>query len=78
MKNQKPLKKETLFKWGIALQIIGNTLVGYGIGKIFDNNCSGSIIGLGVGLTSSAMILFRVFRRLAAFEKNNPNETTGQ
>ncbi len=70
------MKKENLFKWGIAILIIGNTLVGYGIGKIFDNNWSGSIIGLGIGLTSAAMILFRVFRRLTAFEKNKPNETT--
>ena len=72
------MKNENLFKLGIALLIIGNTLVGLGIGKIFNNTCNGSIIGLGVGLTSAAMILFRVFRRLAAFEKNKSKETTQQ
>jgi Na+-driven multidrug efflux pump len=70
------MKKETLFNWGIALLIIGSSLIGFGIGKIFDNGCNGSIIGLGVGLVLSSSVLFKVFRRLKAFEKNKDKEMT--
>lgn len=72
------MKPENLFKWGIALLIIGNLLVGFGIGKVFGNSCNGLIIGLGVGLVLSSTVLFKVFRRLKAFEKNKPKDTTQQ
>lgn len=63
------MKKETLFNGAIFFLIIGLTLVGWGIGKLFSRQCEGIIIGVGWGLTISALILFKLFRRRDAFEK---------
>ena len=63
------MKKETLFNWAIILLVVGPTLIGLGIGKLFGKECEGIIIGLGLGLTISALALLKIFRRRDAFEK---------
>jgi hypothetical protein len=51
--------------------IIGSFLLGYGTGKLFDKTCEGILIGLGVGLLLTALISFRIHKRLLAFNKDN-------
>lgn len=63
------MKKQSLFNTAIIFTIIGLTLIGYGLGKIFCRPFSGAIIGLGAGLCSTAIILFKTYRRFDAYEK---------
>ncbi|MBL7884241.1 MAG: hypothetical protein JNL69_09240 [Bacteroidia bacterium] len=63
------MKKETLFYVAVIFTVIGLSLIGLGVGKIFNRPCVGTIIGLGIGLCATALILFRIFRRIDAFEK---------
>jgi len=63
------MKKEPLFYTGISFTIVGISLVGFGVGIIFNRPCVGTIIGLGTGLCATALILFRLLRRIDAFEK---------
>lgn len=63
------MKKETLFNWAVIFLIIGFTLIGWGVGKLFNRQCEGIIIGAGLGLSISALVLFKMFRRKDAFEK---------
>jgi len=63
------MKKETLFNSAIIFLLIGLSLIGWGIGIIFVSPCEGLIIGVGCGLTNSAIILLKLFRRRDAFEK---------
>lgn len=63
------MKKETLFNLAIIFIIIGITLIGLGLGCIFNKTCEGLIIGFGLGLSFSALILLKIFRRRDAYEK---------
>jgi hypothetical protein len=63
------MKKKSIFYFAIIFTIIGLSLVGLGVGKIFDRTCIGVIIGIGAGLSITALRLFRIFRRLDAYEK---------
>ncbi len=63
------MKKQPLFYTAIIFAIVGLTLIGFGVGKIFCRPCTGTIIGLGAGLCSTAIILFKTFRRIDAYEK---------
>jgi len=63
------MKKETLFNWAIVFLVFGLSLIGLGVGKIFTRPCEGTIIGVGCGLTTSAFVLLKLFRRRDAFEK---------
>lgn len=61
--------KNTLFWLGLLILIIGSFLFGLGLGKLYEKQCEGMIIGLGLGLIFSAIIMFRTVRRLIAFGK---------
>ena len=63
------MKKETLFNWAVIFLIVGLTLIGWGVGKLFNRHCEGIIIGVGFGLYISALVLLKMFRRKDAFEK---------
>lgn len=63
------MKKEFLFYTAIVFALLGFTLVGLGIGILFCKPCVGSMIGFGIGLTTSSLAIFRVFRRIDAYEK---------
>ena len=63
------MKKETLFYSAVIFLIIGLTLIGWGVGKLFNRPCEGITIGIGFGLSISALVLFKMFRRRDAFEK---------
>ena len=63
------MKKEKLFNWAIVFLIVGLTLVGFGVGNLFGKLWEGIIIGNGLGLSVSALVLFKMFRRREAFEK---------
>ncbi|MCX2573651.1 hypothetical protein [Pedobacter sandarakinus] len=65
------MKKIRVFYLAIILTIVGFSLIGTGIGGIVDRSCIGLIIGLGSGFITTALILFKIFRRIDAFEKNN-------
>ncbi|MBG9374600.1 hypothetical protein I5907_00005 [Panacibacter sp. DH6] len=63
------MKKESLFIWAVIFLISGLSLIGWGVGKLFIRPCEGIMIGFGCGLTTSAIVLLRLFRRRDAFEK---------
>ena len=63
------MKKEPLFYVAVIFTVVGLSLIGLGVGKIFDRPCIGTIIGLGIGLCATALTLFSVFRRIDAYEK---------
>jgi len=63
------MKKERIFYSAIVFTIVGLSLIGLGVGKIFSRTCVGTTIGLGLGLAISALMLFKIFRRIDAFEK---------
>lgn len=63
------MKKEIIFYTAITFALLGFTLLGLGIGTIFCRPLVCSIIGFGTGLIISAFALFRVFRRIDAYEK---------
>jgi hypothetical protein len=64
------MKKDTILYLVIVFTIIGPCLTGLGIGKIFNRPFVGTSIGLGLGLTITALILFKIFRRIHTYEKN--------
>lgn len=63
------MKKETIFIIAIISKIVGLCLIGIAIGHIFDRVCVGGLLGLGFGLTLVSFNLFRIFRRIDAYEK---------
>jgi hypothetical protein len=63
------MKNETIFYIAICFTIIGLALIGFGVGKMFAENCIGILIGLGSGLLTTGIILFKIFRRKDAFDK---------
>lgn len=63
------MKKETQFNIAIVFVVIGITLIGWGIGRIFYYCTEGIIIGLGTGLFISAMKILQVFKRRDVYEK---------
>jgi hypothetical protein len=63
------MNKDNFFKWALYSLISGNTLIGYGIGRLFERCFEGAIIGLGLGMAIIAFILIRLIRRETAFEK---------
>lgn len=63
------MKKEPLFYVAVTFTVVGLSLIGLGVGRIFTRPYVGTIIGLGVGLCASALVLLRVFRRIDAFDK---------
>ena len=63
------MKNEKIFYSAVVFTILGLSLIGLGVGKVFNRPCVGTIIGLGLGLLTSALTLFKIFRRMDAFEK---------
>lgn len=63
-------ERRILFWLGIGFLIVGSTLIGFGIGRIFTATIEGTIIGFGLGLTISGFSLFKTVRRIIAFEKD--------
>lgn len=63
------MKKETQFNIALLFLIVGLVLIGWGVGRIFEHAFEGIIIGAGFGLTLSASMLLKVFRRRDAYEK---------
>lgn len=56
-------KKELLYL-AIAINTIGFTLIGIGVGKFFNEYWVGSLVGLGMGMIITTVILLKTFRRL--------------
>lgn len=63
------MKTENIFYSSLILLIIGLTLTGLGLGKLFNKNCEGLIIGFGIGITISSIKLIKLYRRKDVFEK---------
>jgi len=63
------MDKTILFYVAIILGIIGFTLLGVGIGKIFNDYWAGTLIGLGTGMIITAIIILKTVRRIIAYEK---------
>ena len=53
----------------ICFLISGTTIMGNAIGAIFDKECYGRCIGIGIGLIWSALIMLRIVRRMMMFNK---------
>lgn len=63
------MHKTLLFYSAITLNIIGFTLLGIGIGEIFNECWIGVLIGLGIGMFITAILILKTVRRLIAYEK---------
>lgn len=63
------MKTENLFYLAIIFLILGMTLIGLGLGCLFQQICEGIIIGLGFGLTFTTFIILKIFRRREAYAK---------
>ena len=61
------MKNKRMIYIAITFLIAGSTLIGWGIGSIFNNSCEGLIIGLGIGFIFSAFKILKVFRILQAY-----------
>jgi uncharacterized membrane protein YqjE len=64
------ISRKLLFCLTIAFLIIGMGLVGCSIGCILEfDNCNGLKLGLGIGLSLSALICFKTLRYIIVFDK---------
>ncbi|WP_405371173.1 hypothetical protein [Nonlabens sp. Asnod2-A12] len=61
------LKKEVFLYTGIISMNTGLILIGLGLGCSFNEPGIGVIIGIGIALTSTSIILFKLFRRFNAY-----------
>lgn len=65
------MKRTILYYLGALFVLIGFSLLGWGVGKLFNKVVEGFIIGLGVGFSLNSLILLRTYRRLLSFEKED-------
>lgn len=63
------MDKTVLFYIALIINTIGFTLIGIGVGIIFNECYIGTLIGLGMGMTITAIIILKTVRRLNAYEK---------
>jgi len=59
------MNKNELFYASIVINIIGLTLIGLGLGKIFNEIWIGILIGSGIGMIITAIILFKTNKKLS-------------
>lgn len=69
-KELKKVNKIQLFYIAIVSNIIGCTLVGLGIGKFFSQYWVGILVGLGIGVLITTIILLKTVGRLNGHEIN--------
>ena len=63
------MNKDNLFILAIILITLGLTLIGLGLGILFSKCWVGVLIGLGIGMSTSAILILKTVRRLIAYEK---------
>lgn len=63
------MTKSKLFKISSVTLILGFTLIGWGIGEIFEKHFTGILIGAGIGLTLFSSTIFRLIRRMDIYNK---------
>lgn len=68
-KQLKKMDKIILFYIAIVLSIVGFTLLGIGIGKIFNEYWVGTLTGLGTGMLIAANLILKTVRRIIVYEK---------
>jgi hypothetical protein len=68
IKKIKKMNKNELFYTAIAINTIGFTLIGLGLGKLFNEIWAGTLIGLGIGMIITTIILLKTVRRLSVYE----------
>ncbi len=57
------MNKNELLYTAIAINTIGFTLIGIGIGKFFNEYWVGTLVGLGVGMLITTIILLKTVRK---------------
>ena len=62
-KQLKKMNKNELLYTAIAINTIGFTLIGIGIGKFFNEYWVGTLVGLGVGMLITTIILLKTVRK---------------
>jgi hypothetical protein len=62
------MNKNELLYMALAISIIGCTLIGLGLGKLFNEIWVGTLIGLGIGMIITTIILLKTVRRLSVYE----------
>lgn len=63
------MKKNELFYTAIAIIPIGFTLIGIGVGRLLNEYWAGTLVGLGIGIEVSTIIMLKVVSRLN-FQEN--------
>ncbi len=53
------MKKNELFYMAIVINTIGFTLIGIGIGKYFNEFWVGTLVGLGIGMIITTIVLLK-------------------
>ncbi len=66
-KANKKMNKNELLYAAIAINTIGFTLIGIGIGKFFNEYWVGTLCGLGTGMLITTIIILRTARRLSVY-----------
>ncbi len=61
------MNKNGLFYAAIAINTIGFTLIGIGIGKFFNEYWVGTLVGLGTGMLITTIILLKTVKRLSVY-----------
>ncbi len=67
-KQLKKMNKNELFYAAIAINTIGFTLIGIGIGKFFNEYWVGTLVGLGIGMIITTIVLLKNVRKLSVYE----------
>ena len=67
-KQLKKMNKNELLYTLIAINTIGFTLIGIGIGKFFNEYWVGTLLGLGIGMLITVIIILKTVRRLSAYD----------
>ena len=62
------MKKTELLYLALAISTIGCTLVGIGVGKYFNEYWVGTLVGLGIGMIITTIILLKTVSRLTVEE----------
>ncbi len=62
------MNKNELLYTLIAINTIGFTLIGIGIGKFFNEYWVGTLLGLGIGMLITVIIILKTVRRLSAYD----------
>ncbi len=64
-KQLKKMNKNEFLYTAIAINTIGFTLIGLGLGKLFNEIWAGTLIGLGIGMLVTTIILLKTGRKLS-------------